>query len=83
VKPPRKVPARAVPVVTRTRSWDGAEVEFYVLPGWYRSHDRKLDGVRYWQPVAAVARQVLWSGARFDTEAAAESAARESAEGIQ
>lgn len=77
-----KLPASAVPVATKTRAWDGAVVDFYVVKRWRRSHDRTLDGTSYYVPVAAVAGQVIWSGAGDPDESAARAAAMQTHDSI-
>lgn len=79
---PAKVPANAVPVATRVRAWDGQILEFFVLTKWHRSHDRKVDGTRYYLPVAATERLVVWQGSRHDSEGDARLEAQEKADTI-
>jgi hypothetical protein len=72
------VPKTAEPVASCVRTWDDAELRFFVITRSRRSRDRFLNGSKFYLPVAAVKTgQVIWSGDTYDTPEAATAAAQE------
>jgi len=69
------VPPAAVPLASCVRAWDGQLVEFFVIVSRRRSHDQQVNGLKRFQPVAAVGRRVVWRGESSPNELAATAAA--------